>query len=82
MNDNKNEAEFNSVISDEMRKKIDELATYFDSIQIFATKHNGDEFGTTRFILGNGNYFATVGLIKLWAKEQSIRDIVIEEDDE
>lgn len=77
----KNQAEFNNVISDEIRKKIDELSVYFDSIQIFGTKHNGEEVGTTRFIFGNGNYYATVGLINLWMEDQTIGNTV-EQDDE
>lgn len=43
----------------------------FDSIQIFATRHETDEIGTHGFTRGVGNYYARAGLVRQWADAQT-----------
>ncbi len=64
--------------NDELFAKIksacDQLFPFFDSIQIFVTKHEGNKMGTSSFIYGTGNFYARYGQIELWTKEQSLLD--------
>lgn len=68
--------------NDELSKKIKdvckELYPNFDSIQIFATKHDGNEYGTTQISWGLGNFYARYGQIVQWIKTE---DLYIKEED-
>lgn len=79
----KNLKEFNDAISQEVIDKINELSSYFDSIQIFATRHVDEKLGTTRFVYGTGNWYARYGLTKHWVDTQAFTfDETLKEDDD
>ncbi len=62
----------NAELSEVMHEKVKELAKYFDSVQIFCTKHESDKIGTSHLTECSGNYFARYGQIKLWVEKQSL----------
>jgi len=68
----KNVDEFNDELVKVLEEKIKDIKPLFDSIIIFATKHNDDKIGTTRIKLESGNFFANYGMTKLWVKEQTL----------
>jgi hypothetical protein len=51
------------------------LGQQFDTVQIFATRHNEKEGGTVNVHFGKGNWYARFGHIKLWVqfKENDIK---------
>lgn len=54
-----------------VRKHTEELGEYFDSVQIFCTRHeSGEKHGTVRLSLGNGNWFARYGQVIEWVKRE------------
>lgn len=58
-------------MSDEDMKRVNEalnvLGEHFDSVHIFATRHESGQFGgTIRISRGTGNFFARYGQIKAW----------------
>lgn len=69
-------------VNDEILQKIklmcEELYPNLDSIQVFATKHDGNEYGTTRFTWGLGNFYSRYGQILQWVKNE---DNFIEEEE-
>ena len=68
----KNVDKFNEELSKLLTEKVDELKPFFDSIIIFATKHNDEEIGTSRIHHEVGNCFANYGLVKLWIDKQTL----------
>lgn len=62
----------NTVLLEIMEEKVKELSKYFDSVQIFCTKHESEKVGTTHLTHSYGNFFARYGQIKLWLKNQSL----------
>jgi hypothetical protein len=42
------------------------LAEYFDSVQIFVTRHESDEIGTVAANEGSGNWLARWGQVNEW----------------
>lgn len=62
----------NTVISEIMREKVKELSKYFDSVQIFCTRHESDKIGTIHLTECSGNFFTRFGQIKLWLDKQSL----------
>jgi hypothetical protein len=49
------------------------LSEFFDSVQIFATRFNGndgDDAGTVNIQWGTGNWFCRYGQVKLWTIKQ------------
>lgn len=62
----------NDTLGDLIQKTAQSLGEHFDSVQIFATKHEpGVDDGTTHFYSGVGNYFARVGHVKDWIIKQN-----------
>lgn len=48
-------------------KALEELGEHFDTVQIFATRHeSGEEGGTINMAYGAGNWFARYGQIREW----------------
>lgn len=64
----------NDLLFEEIQKCCKELSKYFDSVQIFCTKHEFEKVGTSAFIWGEGNFYARFGQIDLWVKEQKLHD--------
>ncbi len=64
----------NDVLSNLIHDKVKELSKYFDSVQIFCTKHENDKVGTTHFMDCSGNFYARYGQIQLWTKKQTLID--------
>lgn len=46
------------------------LQEHFDTVQIFATRHEGNKIGTVTAQSGKGNWFARFGQVKLWCNDQ------------
>ncbi len=65
---------YNDELLDKLKKCCEELYPHFDSVKIFATKHENNEVGTTNMNYGVGNFFASYGQIKLWIKEQTMEE--------
>lgn len=56
-------------IADEVRvaRALRELGEHFDTVQIFATRHeSGEENGTVHVSLGLGNWYARFGQVQMW----------------
>lgn len=50
-----------------LQQHIDQLADHFDSVQIFATRHEaGEKEGTINIQLGAGNWFTRYGQVREW----------------
>lgn len=69
----------NDMLAKMMKDSVTELSKYFDSVQIFCTKHESDKIGTTHFTESSGNYFSRFGQITLWVKDQNL-SVKVEED--
>lgn len=51
-------------------KALDVLREHFDTVQIFATRHEASQNGTLHFDCGFGNYYARIGQLDIWLREQ------------
>lgn len=50
-----------------IRDAVHLLGEHFDSVRIFATRHeSGERDGTLKFNYGAGNWFATYGQVREW----------------
>lgn len=59
---------------DRLRSACEKLAEHFDTVQIFATRHEPEqEGGTVNVAFGNGNWFARYGFIHDWMIRQNER---------
>ena len=47
------------------------LKEHFDSVQIFATRYEGEQ-ATTRISFGLGDFYSRYGLADLWLKDQTM----------
>lgn len=47
------------------------LKEHFDSVQIFATRYEGEQ-ATTRVSYGLGDFFARYGVAELWVRDQTL----------
>ncbi len=58
--------------ADEIRvqEAVNTLIEHFDSVQIFATRHDGSEYGTISVVNGQGNYFTRYGQVKRWVRKE------------
>lgn len=58
-----------------LQQACESLGEHFDSIQIFATRHDPDRGngGTTNASWGSGNWFARKGQIEEWLLKQDER---------
>jgi hypothetical protein len=66
-----------------MRQHVEQLGEHFDSVQIFATRHEaGIEDGTVSCNLGSGNWFARYGQVKEWLvkRDEQMRQVAREEE--
>jgi hypothetical protein len=52
------------------------LKEHFDTVHIFATRHEGGT-GTIRVDLGKGNWYARFGQIHLWGIKQETVDAMV-----
>lgn len=48
-----------------------QLSEHFDSVQIFATRHNGDH--TLSAQRGTGNWYSRYGAVREWVAQQDAR---------
>lgn len=56
-----------------IKKAATDLGEYFDTVQIFATRHQSeteDDTGTVNLNYGVGNWFARLGFVKDWLIRQ------------
>jgi hypothetical protein len=54
-----------------LAKALDDLTPFFDTIQIFVTKHiDTNEEMTKALTIGAGNIFARIEQVKIWATKQ------------
>lgn len=51
-------------------KALDILREHFDTVQILATRHEASQNGTLHFDCGFGNYYARLGQLDIWLKQQ------------
>ena len=51
------------------------LGEYFDTVQIFVTRHENSE-GTTNMNWGSGNWFARYGQVEEWVSKTRERSLV------
>lgn len=60
------------------RKAVEDLSEFFDSVQIFATRHDGKDIGTVNVNFGCGNWFARKGQVSEWLlkEEESTREYI------
>lgn len=49
-----------------LRNQVNFLRSSFDTVQIFATKHDEDVGETTYYTQGSGNWCARYGHVKVW----------------
>lgn len=50
-----------------IREALNKLSEHFDSVQIFATRHESGELdGTVNITLGTGNWFTRYGHVRSW----------------
>lgn len=54
-----------------VKRHVEELGEHFDSVQIFATRHEqGSLDGTVSIHIGTGNWFARYGQVTEWCIKQ------------
>lgn len=53
-----------------LRKVCNELGDFFDTVQIFVTRHESSEGGTVNAKFGVGNYFARYGQVRQWLMKE------------
>lgn len=58
-----------------LEEALSKLSEHFDTIQIFATTHNGDDNGTSHHNIGTGNWYARYGQVKCWVKTVEALDV-------
>lgn len=56
-----------------LKKHCIQLSEHFDSVQIFATRHDHDEGRTLKANRGHGNWYANFGCVSEWVDEQRER---------
>lgn len=54
-----------------VEKIAQQLSEHFDTVQIFTTKYEGSDVGTTNISTGTGNYFARVGQVGQWMVKEN-----------
>lgn len=47
---------------------LSQLSEFFDTVQIFATRHEAE--GTINVQMGQGNFYARYGHVRLWLKNE------------
>ncbi len=62
--------DFDKELSRLLAEKAEELVPFFDTVIVFATKHEKD--GTLRVHHEIGNMFANYGIVKLWLDKQQL----------
>lgn len=57
------------------QEAVEALSEFFDSVHVFATRHQGNDIGTVNVSYGCGNWFARRGQISEWLlkEEESTR---------
>ena len=56
------------------------LRDRFDTVQIFVTRYENEEEGTTNFVKGSGDWFARKGVVTTWLeKETKITECQVQE---
>ncbi len=64
--------EFNEELVKVLETKLDEIIPLVDSVILFATKHENQEFGTTYIKLERGNSFANLGCVQQWLGKEKL----------
>jgi hypothetical protein len=55
-----------------LKVALNNLTEYFDTVQIFVTRHEAaEENGTLEYNCGAGNYYARLGQVKVWQDTQA-----------
>jgi len=57
---------------------VNALSDFFDTVQIFTTRHESNDIGTIAFQRGSGNWYARFGQIKEWVikREEETKEII------
>lgn len=71
----------------QLNKALDVLREYFDTVQVFATRHEASQDGTLHFDCGFGNYYARLGQLDIWLKQQrdastDVYELLVDTDEE
>jgi hypothetical protein len=53
-----------------IKESVIKLRDRFDSVQVFATRHSGDDGGTINCRWGSGDFFARYGHVRLWVMRE------------
>ena len=53
-----------------MAAALESLVEFYDTVQIFVTKHGGSDEMTIGTTIGRGNIFARVEQVRLWSEAQ------------
>jgi hypothetical protein len=53
-----------------LQDTADILRSQFDTVQIFATRHNRQTGETVSVVEGSGDYYARVGVTRIWLLRQ------------
>lgn len=64
-----------------LEKHAAAIMEHFDTVQIFATRHDGQSNTTDRFSVGEGNFYSRYGQVKLWARLTEDEEKETEEED-
>ena len=49
-----------------LHDRCDQLMTHFDTVQIFATRYEKDTCHTSYWVVGEGNWAARLGHVRIW----------------
>lgn len=55
--------------SERVEKAVEHLGEFFDTVQIFVSRHGCD--GTTGIAIGRGNYYARVRQAQEWSEKET-----------
>lgn len=59
-----------SDVEEVVNRACAQLAEHFDSVQIFVTRHRGEDSITQNMEVGRGNFYARLGHIRDWLNMQ------------
>lgn len=58
-----------------IKKAVEDLSEFFDSVHIFCTRHDSDDEGTVGWQYGSGNWHARMGQIRDWISDRDARTL-------
>ncbi len=73
-----------SQVEEIVNRACAQLAEHFDSVQIFVTRHKGENQVTQNMEVGRGNFYARLGHVREWLcmQDQFTRQHAIRKDAE